>query len=197
MYVDKSGREYSVKELQKLDSNFNPETTPRKTGVQYNKDTNTFFRTEFQNNKKVFPTLTPAEVEMLPAELRKGTKEEIYNNFNGNGNSVTIKSEINGIKYNVIYKHLDEYPLDANGNFIGIDGNPTKTLSAGQDFGKLGTTGSSTGPHLHLEVQVHPVNGVLPEPPEKDKFHFKKMESPQGSYYLVNADYFLNNISNK
>ncbi|PJD98522.1 MAG: hypothetical protein CK427_17010, partial [Leptospira sp.] len=196
-FYDKNGKELSIKELSLVDKKINFDLTPSKTGVQYNSNTQTYFRTEFDNNKKVFPELTPAEVEMLPAELRKGSPKDIEKNFSGNGNSVTIKSEINGIKYNVIYKHLDEYPLDANGNFTGQDGKPTKTLSKGQEFGKLGTTGSSTGAHLHLEVQIHPVNGVLPEPPEKDRFHYNKIESPQGSYYLVNADYFLNNISNK
>jgi murein DD-endopeptidase MepM/ murein hydrolase activator NlpD len=55
------------------------------------------------------------------------------------GNLVTVRHD-NG--FETRYAHLSE-----------VDVKVGDTVSAGQDVGKVGTTGYSTGPHLHFEVR--------------------------------------------
>lgn len=98
----------------------------------------------------------------------------------------------NGIKYDVIYKHLDKYPLDENGNFVHSEDVRSKTLIAGQVFGELGTTGSSTGGHLHLEVQSTEKPDMSP-----DYYEVLYGLDNQITGYLINSDYFLRKMSKK
>jgi murein DD-endopeptidase MepM/ murein hydrolase activator NlpD len=58
----------------------------------------------------------------------------------GAGNFVVVSADAHA---RVIYCHLSAVGV-VNG----------QTLSAGQVIGALGSTGKSTGPHLHFEVQV-------------------------------------------
>lgn len=67
----------------------------------------------------------------------------------GYGNAVMIE---HGQGYGTLYGHLSKY-LVASGQYV----------SAGELVGLVGTTGNSTGPHLHFEINVdgQPVNPVL------------------------------------
>ena len=49
---------------------------------------------------------------------------------------------ISGNKLRAVYMHLNEAPSLSIG----------ATVSAGKEIGKIGTTGNSSGPHLHLEI---------------------------------------------
>jgi hypothetical protein len=98
----------------------------------------------------------------------------------------------NGIKYDVIYKHLDKYPLNENGNFVHSENVRSKTLVAGQVFGELGTTGSSTGGHLHLEVQSTVKPDISP-----DYYEVMYGQDNQITGYLIKSDYFLRKMSKK
>ncbi|MEV6108859.1 peptidoglycan DD-metalloendopeptidase family protein [Streptomyces sp. NPDC051940] len=68
------------------------------------------------------------------------------------GNSVTIRHDDG---YYTFYAHLSE-----------IDAKPGERVFPGQHIGRVGSTGNSTGPHLHFEVRVTPLfgSGIDPEP---------------------------------
>lgn len=68
------------------------------------------------------------------------------------GNSVTVRHD-NG--YYTFYAHLSE-----------VRAKPGERVFPGQPLGLAGTTGNSTGPHLHFEVRVTPQfgSGIDPEP---------------------------------
>lgn len=61
----------------------------------------------------------------------------------GLGNHITVTHFVNGQAYATIYGHLSS-----------INVSPGQVVNIGQEIGKIGTTGDSTGPHLHFEV--HP-----------------------------------------
>lgn len=98
-----------------------------------------------------------------------------------------MKTIIDGQAYEVTYKHLDKLPSEkytTAGNLI------TRNTT----FGELGTTGSSTGAHLHLEVQTKN------EPIGISKDYYEPMYGEDKKTivgYLVNADYFLRELSAK
>ncbi|MFC7220613.1 murein hydrolase activator EnvC family protein [Streptomyces polyrhachis] len=68
------------------------------------------------------------------------------------GNSVTVQHDDG---YYTFYAHLSE-----------LDVRPGQRVFPGQHLGKAGTTGNSTGPHLHFEVRATPLfgSGIDPEP---------------------------------
>ncbi|WP_446665251.1 peptidoglycan DD-metalloendopeptidase family protein [Flexivirga sp. B27] len=70
--------------------------------------------------------------------------------YGGLGNEVTIQ-HANGVQ--TLYGHMAH---------IAADITPGSKVQAGQVLGKEGSTGASTGPHLHFEVHVNgkPVNPV-------------------------------------
>lgn len=74
---------------------------------------------------------------------------------NGYGNVVVLK---HGKKYETLYAHMNEF---ADGLKVG------KKIAQGDVIGTVGTTGWSTGPHLHYEFKVEgehvdPMSAALP-----------------------------------
>lgn len=57
------------------------------------------------------------------------------------GNHIRVTHVIKGVTYETIYAHLSKVNVSAN----------TKVKS-GQIIGKMGTSGNSSGPHLHIEL---------------------------------------------
>lgn len=74
------------------------------------------------------------------------------------GNVVIIKHTINGKRMDSVYAHLRDGLKVAKG----------ATVKQGQNIGYMGTTGRSTGQHLHFEIHdgeyKYGVNNVNPEP---------------------------------
>lgn len=68
-----------------------------------------------------------------------------WNNSYGN---MIILSHGNGVQ--TVYAHCSQLSVSAG-----------QTVTQGQVIGKVGSTGNSTGPHLHLEIRV---NGILQDP---------------------------------
>ncbi len=68
-------------------------------------------------------------------------------NYTGYGNMITIN---HGSGFESLYGHLSEWYVD-----------PGQYVSKGQLIGAMGSTGNSTGPHLHFEIRV---NGVPSNP---------------------------------
>jgi len=60
------------------------------------------------------------------------------------GNWVVIQHNINGEAYGTVYAHMRDTPIVSVGD----------TVSQGQQLGNMGSTGNSTGIHLHFEI--HP-----------------------------------------
>ena len=73
-------------------------------------------------------------------------KENVTNKQGGGGNQIHIECPIDEeLTYTVIYMHL--YPESSKVN-EGAD------VKAGDEIASVGTTGYSTGPHLHYQVQI-------------------------------------------
>jgi len=68
----------------------------------------------------------------------------------GYGYYIDVKSEIDGDTVVIRYAHFHEGTINVN------EGD---SIAAGKDIGKMGSSGNSTGPHVHIEVQVNPPNG--------------------------------------
>lgn len=58
--------------------------------------------------------------------------------------------------YIIINHHDGTYTLYAHGQAGSICVSPGQTVSQGQQIMKVGSTGNSSGPHLHFEVRVSP-----------------------------------------
>ncbi|MBO1511716.1 peptidoglycan DD-metalloendopeptidase family protein [Metabacillus sp. BG109] len=65
------------------------------------------------------------------------------------GNVVYISHNINGQVYTTLYAHMEARHVSAG-----------QSVSKGQQVGTLGSTGQSTGPHLHFEIHKGPWNGA-------------------------------------
>ncbi|WP_026830889.1 MULTISPECIES: murein hydrolase activator EnvC [Exiguobacterium] len=59
------------------------------------------------------------------------------------GNHVMISHFLNGQVYTTVYAHMNSLAVRAG-----------QTVSQGQSLGTLGSTGNSTGPHLHFELHI-------------------------------------------
>ena len=59
------------------------------------------------------------------------------------GNHVMIAHQLNGKTYTTVYAHMSSLNAHAG-----------QRVSQGQQIGALGSTGNSTGPHLHFEIHV-------------------------------------------
>jgi murein DD-endopeptidase MepM/ murein hydrolase activator NlpD len=62
----------------------------------------------------------------------------------GFGNFVTLSHKINGEDYVTVYAHMQDDTLKVK---------PGQKITAGTPLGKMGSTGMSTGKHLHWELQ--------------------------------------------
>lgn len=63
----------------------------------------------------------------------------------GLGVYVVIEHEVNGEKFTTVYAHMRAGSIPVS---VG------ERVTVGQQVGNVGNTGQSTGPHLHVEVQV-------------------------------------------
>jgi len=59
------------------------------------------------------------------------------------GNHVMIAHQLNGQTYTTVYAHMNALNVSSG-----------QRVSQGQQIGTLGSTGNSTGPHLHFEIHV-------------------------------------------
>ncbi|GAA1494655.1 hypothetical protein GCM10009627_30010 [Curtobacterium herbarum] len=81
-----------------------------------------------------------------------GTVIKVQANDGGFGNDVWIQHDVDGKQFVSVYGHM----LD--NSFQVVQGEQVKV---GQTVGLVGSTGNSTGPHLHLEIRI---NGVPVDP---------------------------------
>jgi hypothetical protein len=70
---------------------------------------------------------------------------KVGNNPSGFGNSVTLQMKINGKFYVSVFAHMQDGSVKVK---VG------QKIAAGTPLGKMGTTGMSTGKHLHWELQL-------------------------------------------
>lgn len=68
--------------------------------------------------------------------------------ISGYGNTIILSHNIEGKRYDTLYAHLDRIEVYAG-----------QQVKQGQQIGRMGSTGYSTGPHLHFEVHVGGYNG--------------------------------------
>jgi murein DD-endopeptidase MepM/ murein hydrolase activator NlpD len=85
------------------------------------------------------PCWIEAPYDAVVVEARKSTAAG-----GGFGNFVTLSHKINGEDYVTVYAHM----LDDS-----IKVKPGQKIEAGTPIGKMGSTGMSTGKHLHWELQ--------------------------------------------
>ena len=64
------------------------------------------------------------------------------------GNVIMITHSINGQVWTTVYAHLNGFSVSKG-----------QTVSKGQKIGPMGSTGRSTGPHLHFEIHNGPWSG--------------------------------------
>ena len=86
--------------------------------------------------------------------VNKGIVSKVVKSNTGFGNAVYVDTEIDGVKYQLIYAHLKEKPILSKG----------ETINTGEIIGYMGHTGSAGGiNHLHFEVRK---DGIAIDPEE-------------------------------
>lgn len=108
------------------------------------------FRPPNRPNHNGFDMLAPAGTPIFAAA--GGVVRVSQESYAGYGVAVTIDSVVGGQQVSTLYGHM------TYGSRQVVSG---QRVSAGQLIGAVGSTGSSTANHLHLEVRI---NGALVDP---------------------------------
>lgn len=69
----------------------------------------------------------------------------------GGGNQIYLAMEVNGKTYAVKMLHMKQGSIKANVKWPAADGKAVTVLQ-GQKIGEVGSSGNSSGPHMHIEV---------------------------------------------
>lgn len=96
---------------------------------------------KFHNGTDIWSPHEPCWIE-APYD---GVVVGVGHNPSGFGNSVTLRHKINGKDYTTLYAHMKDGSIKVKKG---------QKVEAGTPLGKMGTTGMSTGKHLHWELQV-------------------------------------------
>ncbi|MBF4608806.1 peptidoglycan DD-metalloendopeptidase family protein [Curtobacterium sp. VKM Ac-1393] len=97
-------------------------------------------------------------VDFAPGEgtpirvIAAGTVIKVQANDGGFGNDVWVEHDVDGKQFVSVYGHMED------NSFKVVTG---QQIEVGDELGLVGSTGNSTGPHLHLEVHV---DGVPVDP---------------------------------
>lgn len=97
-------------------------------------------------------------VDFAPGEgtpirvIAAGTVIKVQANDGGFGNDVWVEHDVDGKQFVSVYGHIED------NSFKVVTG---QKIEVGDELGLVGSTGNSTGPHLHLEVHV---DGVPVDP---------------------------------
>ncbi|WP_416394680.1 MULTISPECIES: peptidoglycan DD-metalloendopeptidase family protein [unclassified Curtobacterium] len=97
-------------------------------------------------------------VDFAPGEgtpirvIAGGTVIKVQANDGGFGNDVWVEHDVDGKQFVSVYGHMED------NSFKVVKG---QQVEVGDELGLVGSTGNSTGPHLHLEVHV---DGVPVDP---------------------------------
>ncbi|HUZ85031.1 MAG TPA: M23 family metallopeptidase, partial [Gaiellales bacterium] len=109
-----------------------------------------FQSTHFHTGIDIANVLDTPVVAAAPGRVILATSSrDAAGNLVGYGNYVVID---HGGGYLTLYGHLDKFVVTAG-----------QLVQRGQEIGLLGSTGWSTGPHLHFEIR-HDGDYVNPEP---------------------------------
>ncbi|SDQ69400.1 Murein DD-endopeptidase MepM and murein hydrolase activator NlpD, contain LysM domain [Curtobacterium sp. UNCCL20] len=84
--------------------------------------------------------------------IAAGTVIKVQPNDGGFGNDVWVQHDVDGKQFVSVYGHMQD------NSFKVVNG---QHVEVGDELGLVGSTGNSTGPHLHLEVHV---DGVPVDP---------------------------------
>jgi murein DD-endopeptidase MepM/ murein hydrolase activator NlpD len=97
-------------------------------------------------------------VDFAPGEgtpirvIAAGTVTKVQADDGGFGNDVWVEHDVDGKQFVSVYGHMED------NSFKVVQG---QHVEVGDELGLVGSTGNSTGPHLHLEVHV---DGVPVDP---------------------------------
>ncbi|MFJ3383911.1 MULTISPECIES: M23 family metallopeptidase [unclassified Curtobacterium] len=97
-------------------------------------------------------------VDFAPGEgtpirvIAAGTVTKVQADDGGFGNDVWVEHDVDGKQFTSVYGHMED------NSFKVVEG---QHVEVGDELGLVGSTGNSTGPHLHLEVHV---DGVPVDP---------------------------------
>lgn len=90
-------------------------------------------------------------VDFAPGEgtpirsVAAGTVIKVQAHDGGFGNDVWVQHDVDGKQFVSVYGHMKD------GTFKVVTG---QEIAVGDELGEVGSTGNSTGPHLHLEIHV-------------------------------------------
>ncbi|WP_154644983.1 M23 family metallopeptidase, partial [Leptospira interrogans] len=187
-YYDSSGNSYTADKLREMDTKYrkaNPALSKGEPPFEATRSVGVITENgKFYTmaNAKTPVELTPAQLALVPEEIRRNPGL-----VHPSGNSLAIETTLTGAfagKYELQYKHFDSAPRYENGDLVKAG----DTVKPGQKIGDLGTTGRSTGAHLHMSVVTYEKpNGV------SSAFYQEVRDKKTGNitHYLINPQYFM------